>query len=878
MELPKIRTSFLKFFENNNHIILPSSSLVPNNDPTLMFTNAGMVQFKNLFTGEEKSEVSRAATSQKCVRAGGKHNDLDNVGYTARHHTFFEMLGNFSFGDYFKEQAIEFAWQCLTKEFGLPKDKLYITVYHTDDEAYNIWKKLTGFSDNKIIKITTNDNFWSMGEVGPCGPCSEIFYDHGEKVAGGLPGTPEADGDRYIEIWNLVFMQYEQLANGSKIDLPKPSIDTGMGLERISAVLQGVHDNYEIDLFQNIIKATEELIKVKAKGDNYPSFKVIADHLRSSCFLLADGVMPSNEGRGYVLRRIMRRSMRHVYQLGCNEPLMYRLVPTLIEQMGEAFPELKRASNFIAEILKLEEEKFKETLGRGLKLLANETANLNKGDTLKGETAFMLYDTYGFPLDLTKDILRSKQINIDDKQFDACMQEQKSRARAAWSGSGEQVVNEIWFDIVNKFGASEFLGYKQIEAQGEVLALVKDDKLINMVDETIEGKFFIITNQTPFYGESGGQMGDIGYITNNQGLSIEIIDTKKYLGSLHAHVAIIKKGTIKIGDFVKLQIDIDYRNKLRANHSVTHLLHAVLRRVLGNHVMQKGSLVAADKLRFDFSHLKALSLEEKLVIEQEVNKLIFANSKVGTRIMEVDKAIECGAMALFGEKYDAEVRVVSMGNDSVDYYSTELCGGTHVSRTGDIGIFKIISESAISSGVRRIEAVTQYEAIKYIQNQEIILQELSSLLKSKSEEIIDRVTIIINDKKKLDRQIAELKKSSFSLNVEGEIQVINHIKLLIKILDDFPAKELRNAAEQLVKQIDHGIVTLFSIIEGRVSMVVAVTPSLTDKFDATFLVRSLSGVLGGSGGGGKPSLAQGGGTDPNKINNSIDLLKSMLNH
>jgi alanyl-tRNA synthetase len=879
MNVNQIRKAFLDFFAKNNHTIVPSSPLVPHNDPTLMFTSAGMVQFKNVFTGEDKRTYTRASSSQKCVRAGGKHNDLDNVGYTARHHTFFEMLGNFSFGDYFKEHAIEYAWKFLTEEVKLPKDKLYITVYHTDDEAFNLWKKIASLSDDRIIRISTNDNFWSAGDTGPCGPCSEIFYDHGPDVWGGLPGTPEGDGDRYIEIWNLVFMQFEQLASGERISLPKPSIDTGMGLERIAAVLQHVHDNYEIDLFRALINASESLTGVKAAGEHHASHKVIADHLRSSSFLVADGVLPSNEGRGYVLRRIMRRAMRHAHQLGAKEPLMHRLVPALTSEMGDAYPELKRAEKLITEVLKQEEERFKETLGRGLKLLEQEAAPLKPGDSLKGDVAFKLYDTYGFPLDLTKDILRNKNISVDDTGFASLMQEQKDKARAAWAGSGEKATDTVWFDIINELGSTEFLGYELENAQGQVIALVVDGKRVEEVKE-IGKEFSVITNQTPFYGESGGQMGDTGEIFNKEkGLKLQVKDTKKYLKGLHVHVSTLEQGAIKVGDAVNLHVNIDHRTKLRANHSATHLLHAVLRRTLGEHVTQKGSLVAHDKLRFDISHPKALSQEEITAIEKQVNKHIYQNSEVATKLMSTEKAISEGAMALFGEKYDDEVRVVTMGIHSDGDFSIELCGGTHVKRTGDIGLFKIVSESAISAGVRRIEAVTQEEAVKFVQEQECFLREASDILKVKKSEIADRLKALLEERKKLEKALNDAKKSAAMGSKEdlsSQIEKIGEINLLCKTMSDVPAKDLRNIAEGLIKQIGSGVVTLFTEAEGKVSVVTAVSPDLSGKFNAADMVRDIAAALGGSGGGGKPELAQAGGSDASKISEAVEKLKKKL--
>ncbi len=869
MELSQVRNAFLEFFKEHDHKILPSSSLVPHNDPTLMFTNAGMVQFKNIFTGLEKPPHLRATTSQKCVRAGGKHNDLDNVGYTARHHTFFEMLGNFSFGDYFKENAIEFAWKFVTGTLGISKEKLTATVYHTDEEAYNFWKKISGLPESRIIKIPTNDNFWAMGATGPCGPCSEIFYDHGEGIAGGPPGSPDADGDRFVEIWNLVFMQYEQLADGKQIPLPKPSIDTGMGLERITAVMQGVHDNYDTDLFKILISASKS-----ATGNNssISSHRIIADHLRSSCFLIADGVMPSNEGRGYVLRRIMRRAMRHIHQLGAKEPVMHRLVNTLVNEMGKAYPELARAESVIIDVLKLEEERFKDTLGRGLKILEEESLKLSKGSSLSGEIAFKLYDTYGFPLDLTQDILRGKNISVDNKGFEAAMEEQKKAARAAWTGSGESKTDTIWFEIKEKHGATEFLGYELDKAEGIVLAMVKDGKLI---ESAKEGDIVnIITNQTPFYAESGGQAGDKGIMTIAEKVKVIIEDTKKY-ANLHVHIGKIEKGDIKTSQNVSLIIDQERRLKLRANHSATHLLHAVLRKNLGAHVTQKGSLVEESYLRFDFSHPKALSHEEIIKIENEVNQLIRQNSEASTHIMKPEEAINKGAMALFGEKYGDEVRVVSMGSS----YSIELCGGTHVKRTGDIGIFKITGELSISAGVRRIEAITGQAAIAYILSQEQVLSILSDNLKTPTKELIPRVTNLIEEKRKLEKELENLRKSMAlgGNNNQTESEVINGIKFLNKTLENIPSKELPSIIDDAKKQLGSGVVSIFIINEEKVTIGIGVSQDLSEKINAVSLVKESSTILGGKGGGGRPDFASGGGTDAKKINQAISYLKSQLN-
>lgn len=869
MELSQVRNTFLEFFKEHDHKILPSSSLVPHNDPTLMFTNAGMVQFKNIFTGLEKPPHPRATTSQKCVRAGGKHNDLDNVGYTARHHTFFEMLGNFSFGDYFKENAIEFAWKFVTGTLGINKEKLTVTVYHTDEEAYNFWKKISGLPESRIIKIPTNDNFWAMGPTGPCGPCSEIFYDHGEKIAGGPPGSANADGDRFVEIWNLVFMQYEQLADGKQIPLPKPSIDTGMGLERITAVMQGVHDNYDTDLFKTLISASKS---VTENSSSISSHRIIADHLRSSCFLIADGVMPSNEGRGYVLRRIMRRAMRHIHQLGAKEPVMHRLVNTLTNEMGKAYPELARAESVIIDVLKLEEERFKDTLGRGLKILEEESSKLSKGSSLSGEVAFKLYDTYGFPLDLTQDILRGKNISVDIKGFEVSMEQQKKAARAAWAGSGESKTDRIWFEIRETHGATEFLGYELDRAEGIVLALVKDGKLIQ---SAIEGDIInIITNQTPFYPESGGQAGDKGWIIISDKARVIIEDTKKY-ANLHVHIGKIEKGEIKTDLNVSLIVDQERRLKLRANHSATHLLHAVLRKNLGTHVTQKGSLVEESYLRFDFSHPKALSQEEITKIENEVNSLIRQNSESTTHIMKPEEAINKGAMALFGEKYGDDVRVVSMGSN----YSIELCGGTHVKRTGDIGIFKITGELSISAGVRRIEAITGQAAIDYVLDQEQVLNTISDNLKTPIKELIPRITNLIEEKRKLEKELENLRKSTAlgGSHNQAESEVINGIKFLGKTLKDIPSKELPSIIDDAKKQLGSGVVAIFIINEEKVTIGIGISQDLISKISAVSLVKEVSIILGGKGGGGRPDFASGGGIDANKISQAISYLKSQLN-
>lgn len=854
----QIRSVFLEYFAKNGHMIVPSSPLVPQNDPTLMFTNSGMVQFKNIFTGEEKRNYTRASTSQKSVRAGGKHNDLDNVGYTARHHTFFEMLGNFSFGDYFKEEAIYFAWQCLTKEFALPKEKLYVTIYHTDEEAANLWKKIANLSDDRILKIATNDNFWSMGDTGPCGPCSEIFYDHGEKVQGGLPGTPEQDGDRYIEIWNLVFMQYEQLANGERVKLPKPSIDTGMGLERIAAVLQNVHNNYEIDLFRNIIDYTSDLIRLKAQGKDLVSFRVIADHLRSCSFLIADGVMPSNEGRGYVLRRIMRRAMRHAHQLGSKEPLMHRLLPALIHEMGHAYPELTRAEKLIGDVLLQEELRFKQTLDKGLKLLEEELSRSQNIKIFSGETAFKLYDTYGFPLDLTQDILKSKNVEVELETFEKCMEEQKTRARAAWSGSGEKATEDIWFELYQKHGATEFLGYEVNEAQAIILAIIdnKEEKII-------------VTNQTPFYAESGGQMGDIGFIISNDGKKYKVKNTKKFLGKIHAHY--LENCDLKIAENVSMKIDINYRNNLRIHHSSTHLLHFALREIFGEHLTQKGSLVAYDRFRFDFSHNTALTNEEITEIEKRVNSLIRDNTVVETKLMSTEDAIASGAMALFGEKYDEEVRVVSMGP------STELCGGTHVSRTGDIGVIKIISESAIAAGVRRIEAICGSFALDYLNSQEKLLSIIAQELKSPKSMILDKISSLQKENKELQDNFIDLKKEMLINSPDIKTTNYGDIKLIEKFIEDIEVKDLRNFAESMRVNNKNAIIVAGSLCGGKTSLIIAVGDMLINRFDAASIIRQANSSADGQGGGGRKELAQAGGFNYQKRNEISKLLTDLLN-
>ena len=874
-----IRRSFLEYFGSNGHEVVQSAPLVPFNDPTLMFTNAGMVPFKNVFTGLETRATPRATSSQKCVRAGGKHNDLDNVGYTARHHTFFEMLGNFSFGDYFKEQAITHAWTLLTREWGLPKEKLLATVYHTDDEAAELWKKIAGLPEERIIRIATKDNFWAMGDDGPCGPCSEIFFDHGDHIWGGPPGSPEEDGDRFIEIWNLVFMQYEQAAGEIVSELPRPSIDTGMGLERIAAVLQGQHDNYDTDTFRALIAASEGLTGVKAEGESRASHRVIADHLRSTSFLLADGVLPSNEGRGYVLRRIMRRAMRHAHLLGAKEPLMHRLVPALVSEMGAAYPELGRAQPLIQETLQREEVQFRRTLANGLKLLDEATGEMGEGGELPGETAFRLYDTYGFPYDLTEDALRARGIGVDRAGFDAAMAQQKAAARAAWKGSGQAADSEVWFDIAERAGATEFTGYTANTAEAQVVALVKDGAEVESA--SAGDSVSVIVNQTPFYGESGGQTGDAGTITGADGLSLAVTDTAKPLGRLHAHNAVVEAGTIKVGDTVKLDIDVARRDAIRANHSATHLLHAALRNRLGAHVTQKGSMVAADRLRFDYSHPAALTAEDIAAIEAEVNAEIRANEAVVTRLMSPDDAIEAGAMALFGEKYGDEVRVLSMGRSSEGRnYSVELCGGTHVRATGDIGLMRIVSESAVSSGVRRIEALTGEGAREWLVAREDALKGAASLLRTTPDEVETRVAALLDERRKLERELAEAKKA-LALGGGGAAtgpadEDVGGVKFSGQVLNGLDPKELRGLLDQAKQRLGSGVAVIVAVNDGRASIAAAVTDDLTEKVSAVDLVRAGVEALGGKGGGGRADMAQGGGPNGDKAADAIAAVKSAL--
>ncbi len=869
-----IRKTFLDFFVKHEHKLVDSSPLVPRNDPTLMFTNAGMVQFKNVFTGVETREYSRAVSSQKCIRAGGKHNDLENVGHTARHHTFFEMLGNFSFGDYFKEQAIELAWNLITKDYGIPADRLLATVYAQDDEAYGFWKKIAGLPESRIIRIPTSDNFWAMGSTGPCGPCSEIFYDHGDSVPGGPPGTPEAEGDRFVEVWNLVFMQYEQKDPDVRVHLPRPSVDTGMGLERIAAIMQGVHDNYDIDLLRALIEASAEASNTAPDGEHRISHRVIADHLRSAGFLIADGVLPSNEGRGYVLRRITRRAMRRAHLMGCKDPLLWKLVPALISKMGGHFPELSHSETLICETLKLEEERFKRMLDNGLGLLNEETAGMAAGSVLDGKTAFKLHDTYGFPLDLTQDALRERDITVDADGFNAAMERQRAEARAAWVGSGEAATEEIWFAIRGELGATDFLGYDTEVAEGQVLALVVGGQRVNAAEAG--GEVAVILNQTPFYGESGGQMGDAGVLVG-EGLKISVSETQKRLGVLHVHIGRVEEGTLKVGANVSLQVDHERRLATRSHHSATHLLHAALRRRLGEHVTQKGSLVAADRLRFDISHPKAITPEELSEIESQVNGQIRLNTKAVTHLMSPEAAQEAGAMALFGEKYGDEVRVVSMGETEEGSYSTELCGGTHVARTGDIGLFKVVGESAVAAGVRRIEAATGAAAQAFIVEQEAIIEKIASLLKTAPADVPARVTSLVDERRKLEHEITGLRRQIATGNgAMPKIKQVNGLKYIPRLLDGVPAKDLKNLADDLKKRVGSGVVALVSVNDGRASLVVGVTEDLMEKSSAVDLVRIGSAAVGGKGGGGRPDMAQAGGPDGAGGQAALDAIESVL--
>ena len=874
--LTHVRKKFLDYFKKNNHQVVDSSNLVPNNDPTLMFTNSGMVQFKNVFTGLEKRPYKTATTSQKCVRAGGKHNDLENVGYTPRHHTFFEMLGNFSFGDYFKEQAIEHAWYLLTKDFGLPKDKLLVTVFHEDDIAFNLWKKIAGLSEKKIIKISTSDNFWSMGDTGPCGPCSEIFYDHGEKLKGGPPGSSNEDGDRFIEIWNLVFMQYEQITKEKRIDLPKPSVDTGMGLERMTAVLQGTHDNYEIDHFQKIISASSDITKTSINNKTIASHRVIADHLRASSFLVAEGILPSNEGRGYVLRRIMRRGMRHAHSLGSKDPVFYKLFEVLLNEMKNSYPELIHGKELIVETIKNEEEKFSSLLDRGMKIL-DENLDKVQNKTLPGSVAFKLYDTYGFPLDLTADILRNKEIQVDSVGFDKEMEKSKALARANWKGSGDKSIEERWFKVREELKPTEFLGYEYEKAEGVIVKISKNGKFVNKA--SIGDEIEVITNQTPFYGESGGQVGDQGYIFNSN-CKIKINDTQKKMGDLFIHYGKIEKGSISIGQNVSLEIDVVKRNNSKANHSATHLLHESLRRTLGKHVTQKGSLVSPERLRFDFSHNKPIEKKEMIKINNIVNEIVEGSSDVQTRVMTPKEAVSMGALALFGEKYGEEVRVVFMGKENNGFFSTELCGGTHVKNTREVGKFKVISQSSIASGVRRVEALRDKQLEEYEKTQskdktkketnlkneiELVKKELQSLgIKINYNENLDLSENLKNLNKQLNIVKIESIKNDKSKNIIKDKR-IGKISIREQILKDFPPKELRGIIDQGKKDIKSGIVVSISTFEDKVGVAVGISQDLTSKYDAVDLVKAASNVLGGKGGGGRKDFAQAGGVDKNKI-------------
>ncbi|MBO6719527.1 MAG: alanine--tRNA ligase [Rhizobiaceae bacterium] len=880
-----IRSAFLDYFGKHGHEIVASSPLVPRNDPTLMFVNAGMVQFKNVFTGLEKRDYSRAVTAQKCVRAGGKHNDLDNVGYTARHHTFFEMLGNFSFGDYFKDVAIELAWNLITKEFGLDADRLLVTVYHTDDDAAGFWKKIAGLPDERIIRIPTSDNFWAMGDTGPCGPCSEIFYDHGEGIPGGPPGSPDEDGDRFIEIWNLVFMQFEQVTADKRIDLPRPSIDTGMGLERIAAVLQGKHDNYDIDLFQALIRASEEATGVKAEGASRASHRVIADHLRASSFLIADGVLPSNEGRGYVLRRIMRRAMRHAQLLGATDPLMWRLVPALVREMGQAYPELVRGQALITETLQLEETRFRKTLARGLGLLEDATSSMSAGDMLDGETAFKLYDTYGFPLDLTQDALRQRNISVDLSGFNDAMERQKAEARASWAGSGEAATETVWFQLREKLGATEFLGYGTETAEGVIQAVVCGGAEVKAAAEGDE--VAVIVNQTPFYGESGGQVGDTGVIRGD-GFEIAVSDTQKKGDGLFVHYGKVTSGSVAPGAAAELDVDHDRRTLIRANHSATHLLHEALREVLGTHVAQKGSLVAPDRLRFDFSHPKPIAAVELDRIEQLANEIVLQNSPVSTRLMAVDDAIALGAMALFGEKYGDEVRVVSMGTarhgeKAGKTYSLELCGGTHVNATGDIGLVRVVSESAVAAGVRRLEALTGSAARAYLDEQDKRLKQVAAALKVAPQDAVSRLEAVLDERRKLERELADARKKlalgggGGSATGGSEKEDVGGVGFLGKVVAGVAPKDLKSLADEGKSSLGSGVVVFVGTSDdGKASVVVGVTEDLTERFSAVDLVRKASAALGGQGGGGRPDMAQAGGPDAAKAEDAVSAVRQAL--
>jgi alanyl-tRNA synthetase len=879
ISLAHIRSTFLDFYKSRGHEVVASSPLVPRNDPTLMFTNSGMVQFKNTFTGAEKRAYSRATTAQKCVRAGGKHNDLDNVGYTARHHTFFEMLGNFSFGDYFKPDAIEWAWTLITKEYGLPKDKLTTTVYHDDDEAFDLWKKIAGLPDSRIIRIPTSDNFWSMGDTGPCGPCSEIFYDHGDTIPGGPPGSADADGDRFIEIWNLVFMQFEQVSKTERLSLPRPSIDTGMGLERIAAVLQGTHDNYETDLFRSLISAIVERTGVAAEGKNKASNRVIADHLRASSFLIADGVLPSNEGRGYVLRRIMRRAMRHAELLGMKQPLMYHLVPTLVREMGAAYPELQRTEALISETLLLEENRFRKTLERGLKLLDEESSGLKTGDVFKGETAFKLYDTYGFPLDLTQDALKSRGVTVDTVAFNASMEQQRHDARKAWKGTGDAKSESIWYDLRERHGATEFLGYDTEVAEGLVLALVRDGASVTALAPGEQGA--IIVNQTPFYGESGGQTGDTGVIKTADGAVFRVTDTLKRVGDLFIHFGMVESSQVKPGDAVVLTVDHTRRSGNRQHHSATHLLHEALRTKLGTHVSQKGSQVDPDRLRFDFSHTKPMTDDDIAYVEAMANGIVLQNDAVSTRLMSVDDAIAEGAMALFGEKYGDEVRVVSMGRNpqgsAKPIYSLELCGGTHVQRTGDIGLIKIISESAVAAGVRRMEALAGAAARDYLNEQDRRVTAAAAMLKTSPAHMVERIEVLMDERKRLEKELADVKKSAALSSSTATVEKIGDRQLSFRIINGLDAQDLKPLTLKDLGAIGSGVVANVAIsASGTASIVTGVSADLVATLDAVTLVRAAAAAVGGKGGGGKPDMAQAGGPDGHRAAEAVAAVRKLL--
>ncbi len=878
-----IRRGFLDYFGAAGHAQVPSAPLVPHNDPTLMFVNAGMVPFKNVFTGLETQPYKTAASSQKCVRAGGKHNDLDNVGYTARHHTFFEMLGNFSFGDYFKDRAIELAWNLLTKEWGLDPARLTVTVYHTDDEAFDLWKRIAKLPDERLIRIATKDNFWAMGPDGPSGPCSEIFFDHGDHIPGGPPGSADEEGDRFVEIWNLVFMQFLQEDDEVVSDLPRPSIDTGMGLERIAAVLQGVHDNYDTDTFKALIAASQELTRTKAEGDQQASHRVIADHLRASGFLVADGVLPANEGRGYVLRRIMRRAMRHAQLLGAKEPLMHRLVPALVAEMGAAYPELVCAQPLIEATLAQEETRFRQTLINGLRLLDEATAQLPKGGTLRGETAFKLYDTFGFPYDLTEDALRARGLAVDRAGFDSSMAAQKAAARAAWKGSGDRASDDIWFDLAEEHGASEFTGYSGDEAEGVVLAIVKNGKPAESA-KTGE-KVQVVLNQTPFYGESGGQVGDSGKLTSLNGFEGDVDDTSKLLGRLHALSTTVAAGELKVGDTVHQKVDSERRDRIRANHSATHLLHAALRHRLGAQVTQKGSLVAPDRLRFDFSHPSALSPDDLAAIETEVNAQIRSNQQVTTRLMTPDEAISAGAMALFGEKYGDEVRVLSMGRTVEEDYSVELCGGTHVNALGDIQLFVITSEGAVSSGVRRLEALTGEAARQWLTTRDAQLRETAAMLKASPDEVPARVSALVEDRRRLERELADAKKAlalggggsgGAAKSVGPGLEQVGGHAFLGQVVEGLDPKELRAAVDTMKQRVGSGIAALVAVNDGRASVAVGVTGDLAKQVSAVDLVKAAVAALGGQGGGGRPDMAQGGGPNGDKAGEALTAVREAL--